>query len=205
MIILPRQARDKHRESTQKRTRFCRLPWQLNGFINTQAPLLVNLALGGPGSGVFFHRHDAALNAVRTSVCPSVHAYCLRTAVRHLAMAALVSSLEWSQHTSTSKSCMRCCRSIRAHSVNVIMLCRCFMGQSAGCSTLTCPHHRLGLALTRNTTRFVRSFAAVACCCVEHRAFCTLSSMLSCAWWICVLVLQRARSVLATRGVLTMT
>jgi hypothetical protein len=122
MIILPRQARDKHRESTQKRTRFCRLPWQLNGFINTQAPLLVNLALGGPGSGVFFHRHDAALNAVRTSVCPSVHAYCLRTAVRHLAMAALVSSLEWSQHTSTSKSCMRCCRSIRAHSVNVIML-----------------------------------------------------------------------------------
>ena len=26
MIILPRQARDKHRESTQKRTRFCRRP-----------------------------------------------------------------------------------------------------------------------------------------------------------------------------------
>lgn len=41
-----------------------RLPSQFAGFINTQAPLLVNLALGGPGSGVFFHRHDAALNAV---------------------------------------------------------------------------------------------------------------------------------------------
>lgn len=41
-----------------------KLPRQLSGFINTQSPLLVNLALGGPGSGVFFHRHDAALNAV---------------------------------------------------------------------------------------------------------------------------------------------
>jgi hypothetical protein len=40
------------------------LPPQLAGFVNTQAPLLVNLALGGPGSGVYFHRHDAALNAV---------------------------------------------------------------------------------------------------------------------------------------------
>lgn len=41
-----------------------KIPRQLSGFVNTQSPLLVNLALGGPGSGVFFHRHDAALNAV---------------------------------------------------------------------------------------------------------------------------------------------
>jgi hypothetical protein len=37
---------------------------QFEGFFNTQAPLLVNLALGAPGSGVYFHRHDAAFSIV---------------------------------------------------------------------------------------------------------------------------------------------
>lgn len=40
------------------------IPRQFDGFLNTQAPLLVNLALGGPGSGVYFHRHDAAFSEV---------------------------------------------------------------------------------------------------------------------------------------------
>ena len=40
------------------------LPKQLDGFVHTHSPLLVNLALGAGGSGVTFHRHDAALNAV---------------------------------------------------------------------------------------------------------------------------------------------
>ena len=40
------------------------IPRQLDGFVNTQSPLLVNMALGAPGSGVYFHRHDAAFNAV---------------------------------------------------------------------------------------------------------------------------------------------
>eukprot|EP01043_Picozoa_sp_COSAG02_P055875 COSAG02_NODE_6545_length_3503_cov_2.326968_3_plen_414_part_00 len=40
------------------------LPKQLDGFVNTHSPLLINLALGAGGSGVTFHRHDAALNAV---------------------------------------------------------------------------------------------------------------------------------------------
>lgn len=41
-----------------------KLPKQLDGFVNTHSALLVNLALGAGGSGVTFHRHDAALNAV---------------------------------------------------------------------------------------------------------------------------------------------
>jgi hypothetical protein len=31
------------------------------------SPQVVNMAVGAPGSGVFFHRHDAALNLVRGS------------------------------------------------------------------------------------------------------------------------------------------
>lgn len=47
-----------------KMMRGMQLPKQLDGFVNTHSPLLVNLALGAGGSGVTFHRHDAALNAV---------------------------------------------------------------------------------------------------------------------------------------------
>jgi hypothetical protein len=35
------------------------LPPQLDGFVATQAPMLANLAIGAPGGGVYFHRHDA--------------------------------------------------------------------------------------------------------------------------------------------------
>ena len=41
-----------------------RLPHQLVGLINVQAPILANLAMGPAGSGVYFHRHDAAVSVL---------------------------------------------------------------------------------------------------------------------------------------------
>ena len=41
-----------------------KVPRQFDGFFNVEAPLLTNLAMGGPGSGVYFHRHDAAFSVV---------------------------------------------------------------------------------------------------------------------------------------------
>jgi hypothetical protein len=42
-----------------------RMPAQLDGFmVSADAPLLTHLALGGPGSGVYYHRHEATLSAV---------------------------------------------------------------------------------------------------------------------------------------------
>ena len=41
-----------------------RIPRQLEGFLALEAPLLTNLAMGAPGSGVYFHRHDSAFSAV---------------------------------------------------------------------------------------------------------------------------------------------
>jgi hypothetical protein len=40
------------------------LPRQLDGHFNMHAPLLVNLAVGAPGGGVYFHRHDAAFSVL---------------------------------------------------------------------------------------------------------------------------------------------